>query len=65
MREGHKLDHFPTQQEVVAMADKWRPYRSLATRYPSSAALEWAPAPLAAPHETDEIPLRVAGADGR
>ena len=65
MREGHKLDHFPTQQEVVAMADKWRPDRSLATSYPSSAALKRAPAPVAAPHEADELSHRVPGADGR
>jgi DNA-3-methyladenine glycosylase II len=32
------LDHRPSQQEVLAIAEKWRPYRSLATSYLFSAA---------------------------
>ena len=35
-----RLDHLPTQQEVLAIAEKWRPYRSLATGYLFSAAFE-------------------------
>jgi DNA-3-methyladenine glycosylase II len=35
----YELDHLPTQQEVLAIADPWRPYRSLATSYLFSAAL--------------------------
>jgi DNA-3-methyladenine glycosylase II len=27
----YRLDHLPSQQEVLAVAEKWRPYRSLAT----------------------------------
>jgi DNA-3-methyladenine glycosylase II len=34
------LDHLPSQQEVLAVAEKWRPYRSLATSYLFSAAFE-------------------------
>src|SRR6266508_3852127 len=36
----YQLDHLPSQQEVLAIADKWRPYRSLATSYLFSAAFE-------------------------
>jgi DNA-3-methyladenine glycosylase II len=34
------LDHLPTQDEVLAIAEPWRPYRSLATNYLFSAAFE-------------------------
>ncbi|HEV2253327.1 MAG TPA: DNA-3-methyladenine glycosylase 2 family protein [Streptosporangiaceae bacterium] len=34
------LDHRPSQDEVLAIAEKWRPYRSLATSYLFSAAYE-------------------------
>ena len=30
---AYALDHLPTQQEVLDLAEKWRPYRSLATTY--------------------------------
>jgi DNA-3-methyladenine glycosylase II len=36
----YRLDHLPAQEEVVAIAEKWRPYRSLATSYLFSAAFE-------------------------
>jgi DNA-3-methyladenine glycosylase II len=36
----YQLGHLPSQQEVLDMAAKWRPYRSLATSYLFSAALE-------------------------
>jgi len=42
------LDHLPSQQEVLAIAEKWRPYRSLATSYLFSAALERTEEPPAA-----------------
>ena len=45
----YQLDHLPTQQEVLAIAEKWRPYRSLATSYLFSAAFEPAEAPPLAP----------------
>jgi DNA-3-methyladenine glycosylase II len=41
----YQLDHLPSQQEVLAIAEKWRPYRSLATSYLFSAAFEPAEAP--------------------
>jgi DNA-3-methyladenine glycosylase II len=40
IRAGYQLDHLPAQQEVLAIADKWRPYRSLATSYLFAAAFE-------------------------
>jgi DNA-3-methyladenine glycosylase II len=40
IRAAYQLDHIPTQQEVLDIADKWRPYRSLATSYLFSAAFE-------------------------
>ncbi len=47
----YRLDHLPSQQQVLAIADKWRPYRSLATSYLFSAAFEPAEAPPADPRE--------------
>jgi DNA-3-methyladenine glycosylase II len=38
VRAAYQLDHLPAQQEVLAIAEKWRPYRSLATSYLFSAA---------------------------
>jgi len=48
VRAAYQLDHLPAQQEVLAIADKWRPYRSLATSYLFSAAPDPAGAPPAA-----------------
>jgi DNA-3-methyladenine glycosylase II len=28
-----ELDHLPTEEDVRGIAEKWRPYRSLATSY--------------------------------
>ena len=40
IQAAYQLDHLPVQQEVLAIAEKWRPYRSLATSYLFSAAFE-------------------------
>jgi len=40
VQAAYQLDHLPTQPEVLAIAEKWRPYRSLATSYLFSAAFE-------------------------
>src|SRR5258706_7760746 len=40
VQSAYQLDHLPAQQEVLAIAEKWRPYRSLATSYLFSAAFE-------------------------
>jgi DNA-3-methyladenine glycosylase II len=45
VRAAYQLDHLPAEQEVLAIADKWRPYRSLATSYLFSTAYEPADAP--------------------
>ena len=52
VQAAYQLDHLPTQQEVLAIADKWRPYRSLATSYLFSATFEPAEAPPTAQHES-------------
>jgi DNA-3-methyladenine glycosylase II len=36
----YELDHLPSQAEVLAIAEKWRPYRSAATSYLFLAALD-------------------------
>jgi DNA-3-methyladenine glycosylase II len=40
VRTAYRLDHLPTQPEVLAIAERWRPYRSLATSYLFSAVFE-------------------------
>ncbi len=47
VQAAYQLDHLPAQQEVLAIAEKWRPYRSLATSYLFSAAFAPAGAPPA------------------
>ena len=53
IRAAYRLEQLPSQQEVLAIADKWRPYRSLATSYLFSAVFEPAervePSPTARP----------------
>src|SRR6266568_3560262 len=46
IQAAYQLDHLPTQDEVLAIAEKWRPYRSLTTSYLFSAAFEPAEAPV-------------------
>jgi DNA-3-methyladenine glycosylase II len=59
VRAAYRLDRLPAQQEVLAIAEKWRPYRSLATSYLFSAAFE--PAELAESAESAEVPPEVSG----
>jgi DNA-3-methyladenine glycosylase II len=40
IRNVYHLDQLPTQEEVLEIAEKWRPFRSLATSYLFSAAFE-------------------------
>jgi len=51
VQAAYQLDHLPTQQEVLAIAEKWRPYRSLATSYLFSAAFDRTEAPPVVPHD--------------
>jgi DNA-3-methyladenine glycosylase II len=48
VQAAYGLGHIPAQQEVLDIAEKWRPYRSLATSYLFSAAFEAAGAAPAA-----------------
>ena len=49
VRTAYGLDHLPTEPEVLAIAERWRPYRSLATSYLFSATFE--PVAPVAPRE--------------
>ena len=40
IRRTYRLDHLPSEQEVLRIAEPWRPYRSLATAYLSQAAFD-------------------------
>ena len=40
VQAAYQLDHRPSPQDVLDIAEKWRPYRSLATSYLFSAAFE-------------------------
>ena len=51
VRAAYRLDHLPASQEVLDIAENWRPYRSLATSYLFSAAFEPAEATPVAPRE--------------
>jgi DNA-3-methyladenine glycosylase II len=42
IQNAYRLDHRPSQDEVLAIAESWRPYRSLATSYLFSAAFDGA-----------------------
>jgi DNA-3-methyladenine glycosylase II len=33
VRNAYGLDQIPTEQEVLQLAERWRPYRSLAVAY--------------------------------
>ena len=52
VQAAYQLNHLPSQQEVLSIAEKWRLYRSLATSYLFSAAFEPTETPSVAPHET-------------
>ena len=51
VQAAYGLDHLPSQQEVLDIAEKWRPHRSLATSCLFSAAFEPAGTPPVAPSE--------------
>ena len=40
VKRSYQLDHLPSQQEVLQIAEPWRPYRSLATAYLFQVALD-------------------------
>jgi DNA-3-methyladenine glycosylase II len=51
VRSAYHLDHLPLPAEVTAIAEAWRPYRSLATSYLFSAPAETGYAAQVAPGE--------------
>jgi DNA-3-methyladenine glycosylase II len=40
IRNAYQLDRLPDEQEVLAIAEKWRPFRSLATSYLFASAFD-------------------------
>jgi DNA-3-methyladenine glycosylase II len=40
IQRAYELDHRPSQEEVLAIAEKWRPYRTVATGYLFSAEFD-------------------------
>ena len=40
IRDAYELDRLPSQEEVLAIAEKWRPFRSLATSYLFASAFD-------------------------
>jgi DNA-3-methyladenine glycosylase II len=40
IRNAYELDRLPTEPEVLAIAEKWRPFRSLATSYLFASAFD-------------------------
>jgi DNA-3-methyladenine glycosylase II len=61
IQAAYRLDHLPSQQEVLDIAEKWRPYRSLATSYLFSAAFEPADAPPVARRRRSKLPAQQSG----
>ena len=45
IRTAYDLEHLPSQEEVLELAEKWRPFRSLATSYLFASAYEEGGAP--------------------
>lgn len=45
IRRVYELDHLPSEVEVLEIAERWRPWRSLATAYLFEAALDTPTAP--------------------
>jgi DNA-3-methyladenine glycosylase II len=40
IRDAYQLDRLPSENEVLALAEKWRPFRSLATSYLFASAFD-------------------------
>jgi DNA-3-methyladenine glycosylase II len=51
---AYQITHLPSQDEVREIAERWRPYRSLATSYLFSATFERPRTPSAAPVEASD-----------
>ena len=55
IQAAYRLGHLPSQEEVLALAEPGRPYRSLANSYLFASAFEPAEAPPAAQHRSAGI----------
>src|SRR5205823_5543151 len=62
IRAAYHLDHLPARQEVLAIAGKWRPHRSLATSYLFSAAFQPSKAPPVARARCSAVTAQLARA---
>ena len=56
VKAAYQLDHLPSQQEVADIAEKWRPYRTLATFYLYSAHPDRAAQRRQAVDQQKEVP---------
>jgi DNA-3-methyladenine glycosylase II len=56
VRAAYQLDHLPSEQEMLGIAEKWRPYRTLGTFYVYSAPFQPAPVAPVAPAAPLESP---------
>lgn len=54
VQAAYQIPHLPSQDEVRAIAERWRPYRSLATSYLFSATFERPRPPSAVPLEATD-----------
>jgi DNA-3-methyladenine glycosylase II len=52
VQAAYQIGHLPSQDEVLGIAERWRPYRSLGTSYLFSAVFERNRTPSAVPMET-------------
>jgi DNA-3-methyladenine glycosylase II len=59
VRATYRLDHLPAEEEVLVIAEKWRPYRSLATAYLFSAAFEETQGPATRAGHSAGLPSEV------
>jgi DNA-3-methyladenine glycosylase II len=65
VQRAYELDHLPSEQEVLSIAESWRPYRSLATSYLFSATFERTGAPPAAPRKSSRRMTRSPGTNAQ
>jgi DNA-3-methyladenine glycosylase II len=65
VQSAYGLDHLPSEEEMLDIAEKWRPYRSLATSYLFSATFEGTPTPSTAPNKTEHGQVPSPDTDAR
>jgi DNA-3-methyladenine glycosylase II len=65
VQRAYELDHLPSEQEVLSIAERWRPYRSLATSYLFSATFDRTRTQPATPPKSSRRMTRSPGANAR